>query len=296
MQQQQSVIRWVARTIQHAIDSYAWIGSALAALLGVIWIVQTQLGLSLPAGITVATANSLGYWSGRASLILLIAVLIQAAARAGMDEERLKPRLSPEHIRDLQQQAAQFGTVLAMPHHYFPLGAGSVLATYYIQHFPNVAATISEWNDQAGKWSHSLAALRNRVEKHSTRSIEDVPVSISGVLSAVAMGSYSSPMEVAWFVQHPVGPDYAGNLTFDDTLTNQPITLATIPQEANSLQFAEDIQAWLGEARVWPESIEYRKTVQRLEELRLALRHQLEATQLNHSPGGTCDGCRPNKN
>lgn len=291
-------LRWPLRTFRHALEGWALWADAVALLLFLVPRVQSiaaAFGYAAPSWIVNALTGVFSQMSQPIASLLAALILLQAVARAGMDEERQRPRLSPEHVRDLQEQAAQFHKVLAMPRHYFQLGRGSVLAGYYCEHFPNVAVTIRQWDDDARRWNKALAVLHDRVERDSTRSIEGVTVSISGVLNAVAMGSYSSPMEVVWGVQEAgVGLDhYVSNLFFQDALTNQPITLCTIPQGVDPLLFAKGIQQWLDEARNWPESIEYREIVHRLEQVRLTLSHQLEATQLDHSPGGRCDGCRP---
>ena len=72
----------------HAVDGNAWIGSLVTFLLGVMWLVQSELHLNLPANVNHALADFIGYWSGPASLLLLLGVLMQAAGRAGMDEQR----------------------------------------------------------------------------------------------------------------------------------------------------------------------------------------------------------------
>jgi len=280
------------------VEGWALWADAITLLLFIASRVQSiaaLFGYTTPGWMVGGIGGAFSQASPLLATVLAASILLQAVARAGIDEERLRPRLSPEHVRDLHEQAAAIHRVLAMHRHYLQVDVGSVLAGYYCQHFPNVEATLRQWNQEVREWNKVLRALSQRVDRESTRSIQGESVSISGVLTAVAMGSYSPPDEVVWGVEQVGAPSGVSNLFFQDPLTNQPITLWTIRQGVDPLRFAEGIQRWLEEARNWPQSTEYRETVHRLEELRFSLSRQLETTQLNHSPGGQCDGCRPVK-
>jgi hypothetical protein len=289
------------------VEGWALWADALALILFLAPRLQSMasaFGYTAPAWLVSAFNGIFAQLSQPLALLLTTWVLLQAVARAAIDEERQRPILSPEHVRDLQKQAAEFYRVVWQEDddvYSFPLGiggvldTGSVLAGYYCQHFPKVAANIREWNDTVAKRRDALASLHERVESESTRSIEGASLSLGRMLNGVAMGLYSSPMEVVWSVgwtQLRTGLSWQ-NLVFQDDLASKPIPVVTIPETGLSLLFAKCIQGWLEEARNWPQSIEYRQAEDRLDALRADLSRQLEAARFNHSPGGRCDGCRP---
>jgi hypothetical protein len=293
LQDKAAPYRWVARTAIHAIDGNAWVGSVFAAALGVVWVVQTQLGVTLPANVNRATADAFTYWSGRASLLVFVAILLQAAFRAGIDEERERSALSPAHIQDLHDQATNLSRVLNMPVNYLRASLDTRGARNFCQHFPNVAVTLSAWNDAVQQRDEALRVLNERHDREALRPSGGMKVQMPGVMLAVATGSYSSPFEVTWVVQMPSPSSDIHNLAFTDPRMQQDITVCTIPVDVDALIFADMIQKRLNEVREWPEAIRYRETVHRLQLLRPVLGQELEAVTLNHSPGGNCDTCRP---
>jgi hypothetical protein len=277
----------------HSIDGYALRGTIAAALLAVLWVLQTQLGIGLLASVGMATTNALTYWSGRLSLAILAAIAIQAAARAGMDEERERATLSPAHISDLHQEAVALSRVLYMPNNVLPVNLNSRAARNFLQHFPDVAVSIGAWNDAVQQWQEALKSLNARHDREALQPINGLKVQMSGVMLAVATGSYSSPYEVTWLVQMP--SPHIHNLAFIDPRMQQDITISTIPNDVDPLFFADIVQRRLNEVRDWPEAIRFRETAHRLQILKPVLGQELEAVQLNHSPGGSCDTCRPPK-
>lgn len=276
----------------HAIDGNAWIGSAVTAVLGLAWLVQTQLGLTLPASANHVLVNAIGYWSGPVSVILLLGILTQAAARAGMDEQRERSALSPAHIADLQRQAGAFNTFLFQHYSYVAMNLNTVSARNFCQHFPEIAERLRTWNNDADQWQAALKAVSARNEREALKPIDGRVLQISSVTQAVAMGTYSSPLEVRWAVQQPA-PGGVFNLGFHDLHTQQDITVWTIPEDADPLGFAAAVQARLLDARGWSESVGLREITARFADLRPALSLDLETVQLDHSPGGRCDTCRP---
>ncbi len=290
--QQGTPQRWIVRTVRHAIDDYAWIGSGLAALLGVIWVLQSQFGISLPSTSNHAVASALGYWPGRLSVLLLVAILVQAAARAGIEEGQDQVALSPAHVSDLHRQAETMSMVLHMPFNYISVNLGTVAARNFGQHFPDVLVPIQAWNDGVQEWQSALAALNARHDREALRPINGMKVQMSGVMLAVATGTYSSPLAVTWGVQTPAGSEIH-NLMFIDGKMAQDITVATIPTGADALEFGYLVQRRLLEARDWPESVRVREAVNSLQTLRPILLREFESVQLNHFPDGRCDTCRP---
>jgi len=288
-----SPFRWIGRTIKHAVDDYAWIGSFLAAILGTAWVLQ-QLGISLPGTSNQSVANALGYWSGRLSLLLFVVILVQAAARAGMEEGRQRLTLSPAHVRDLHRQAEIMSMALNMPHNYVPINLGSVAARNFGQHFPDVLIPVGAWNDGVHEWQLALKALNTRHEHEALRPIDGMTVQMSGVMLAVAWGTYASPLEVTWGVQTPGGVE-VHNLMFSDPQMAQDIAVATIPPGVDAFAFANLVQRRLLEVRDWPEAVRVREAVASLQTIRPILSKEFEAVQLNHSPTGRCDSCRPPK-
>src|SRR5438105_1722767 len=204
LQDQPAAIRWPIRIGRHALDDYAWVGSAIAAVLGVVWLVESQLGVSIPASLNQALGSAIGYWSGPASLILLIGVLMQASARAGIDEHREGFVLSHAHIGDLHRQAGAIRQAIFQPYSYVVLNLSSVSARNFSQHFPAIAAQLSMWNRNAEQWHEALRTLSVRCDREGGKPIDGRPLQIRGVMQAVAMGSYSSPLDVTWGVQSPV--------------------------------------------------------------------------------------------
>jgi hypothetical protein len=276
----------------HAIDGNAWIGSAVTAVVSLAWLVQTQLGVTLPASANHALVNAIGYWSGPVSVILLLGILTQAAARAGMDEQREGSAVSPAHIADLHRQAQAFNTFLFQPYSYVAMNLTTVSARNFCQHFPAIAKRLRTWNDDADQWRAAVKALSVRNEREALKPIDGRVLQISSITQAVAMGTYSSPLEVRWAVQQPAAGGVF-NLGFHDLHIQQDITVWTIPNDADALGFAAGVQARLLEARGWPESVRLRDITARFADLRPALSLELEAVQLDHSPGGRCDTCRP---
>lgn len=278
----------------HAIDGNAWVGSLITFVVGVVWLLQSELGLTLPSGLSHGFTTAIGYWSGPASLILLIGVLAQAAARAGMDEQREGSALSPAHIADLHRQASNYQTALVQANYYVGMNLTTVSARNFGQHFPEIAERLQSWSKEAGEWQTTLQALHARNELEALKPINGRVLQISSVMQAVAMGSYSSPLEVRWAVAQPA-PGGVFNLGFHDPRTQQDITVWTIPGDANPLEFANGVQSRLRDAREWPESIRLREITTRLDGMRSGLSLDLEAIQLNHSPGGRCETCHPSK-
>jgi len=295
LQDQPAAIRWPVRIGLHALDNYAWVGSAVAAGLAVAWLVQSQLGVSVPASWNRAIANLIAYWSGPASVILLIGILIQASARAGMDEQREGSALSQVHIDDLHAQASAFKQRMFQPYSYVALNLYSTSARNFSQHFPPIAEQLRVWNGEAEQWQEAMTTLSERSQREENKPLDNGrPVQMSGVMQAVAMGNYTSPLDVRWSVVQPA-PGGVYNLGFHDPNTQQDITVATIPGDGDPIDFARAVQQRLIEASNWPEAVRLRNLTAQLNQLRATLSQALDEVLLNHSPGGHCDTCRPLK-
>lgn len=294
LQDRPPVIRWTWRVLVHAVDGKAWIGSLVTFLLGVMWLVQSELHPNLPANVNHALADFIGYWSGPASLLLLIGVLMQAASRAGMDEQRDGSALSPKHVDDLHAQSRVFHQRLFQPYYNVTLNLSGVAVRNFCQHFSDVATHLREWNGEAERWQAAMRALATRTTRETQKPIDGRDLQINSLMQAVAIGTYSSPLDVIWGVQTPV-PGGVRNLYFHDPNTQQDIPVWTIPDDADPFEFATAVQSRLIEAREWPEATKLREIQKRLDELRPSLSLELDEIQLDHAPDGHCDTCRPPK-
>jgi hypothetical protein len=210
-----------------------------------------------------------------------------------MDEQREESAISPAHIRDLHQQAEGINRVIHMGNYYLPVDLSGVGTRNFSQHFPEIATQLRDWNDRVQEYKDALSTLNARHDREALRPIDGMTVQMAGVMLAVAAGTYSSPEEVTWLVQTPTTQVH--NLAFIDGRMQQDITVCTVPSGLDALTFAERIQRRLTEVRAWPEAMEYRETVRRLLAERQVVARELEAVQLNHALGGSCDTCRPPK-
>jgi hypothetical protein len=282
-------IRWVLRTLLHAIDGHAWIGSVVGAILAGAWAIESLVGTPVANSLSTASANAIGSWTGRASVVILAGVLIQGAARAGIDEGMARLRRNPSHVRDLQQQAGVMRQYLRQPYSYPSIDLRSVAIRNLCQHFPLVAAEIENWNYAAVAYRHDLDALNLRRDREAALPIFGVPTTFSGVLTFVAMGNYSAPLDLIWSVEAQT------SLQFRDPKTDQYVGVSNLPAGVDPFEFVAKVQDRLEEARNWPEALRYRESVQRLEALKPGLDRLLEGVQLDHVPGGACGTCRPSE-
>lgn len=238
-------------------------------------------------------AFAISHLTGPASVVLLIVILMQASARAGMDEQREGSALSPAHIEDLHRQAKNYQSALMQASYYVAMNLTTVSARNFGQHFPEIAERLQSWNRETADWQGTLQTVNASIDLEAMKPVDGHVLQIWSVMQGVATGAYSSPLEVRWAVAQVPPSGGVFNIGFRDLRSQQDITVATIPAGADPLQFAYAVQRRLLDLRSSPEALRLREITRRVDEMRSELSLDLEGVQLNHAPRGRCDTCRP---